>query len=67
MTFLKYSKWEPGLTNVYEGTVEWEKSKDQIDFDVTLYKSINENDYEEKEWTLTIESVIYLEILIKKF
>ncbi|RNA17053.1 EH domain-binding 1 isoform X1 [Brachionus plicatilis] len=52
----RYSKWEPGLTNVYEGTVEWDGLVDQLEFDVTLYRAINETDYEEKEWTLMIKS-----------
>lgn len=29
-----------------------------IEFEVTLYKSINDDKYEEKEWVLMIESVI---------
>ncbi|CAF0703528.1 unnamed protein product [Brachionus calyciflorus] len=51
----KYSKWEPGLMNVYDGVVEWEKSTDQLEFDVTLYKSINDSEYEDKEWVLMVE------------
>lgn len=29
-----------------------------IEFEVTLYKSINDDKFEEKEWVLMIESVI---------
>ena len=53
----KLAQWEPGLANPYEGTVLWDKSTDLIEFDVTLYKAMNENKYEEKEWVLMIESV----------
>jgi hypothetical protein len=53
----KYAQWEPGLVNPYEGTVVWEKSTDLVEFDVTLYKAMNEDRYEEKEWVLMIESV----------
>jgi hypothetical protein len=28
-----------------------------VEFDVTLYKSINEDKYEEKEWVLMVEGV----------
>ena len=33
-----------------------------IEFEVTLYKSINDDKYEEKEWVLMIESVIIYKI-----
>jgi hypothetical protein len=54
---LKCSTWEPGLLDVYRGVVEWKKQTDIIEFDVTLYKNMNEDEFEEKEWILSIEDV----------
>lgn len=52
----KLATWEPSLGNIYDGKVLWDPN-DMIEFEVTLYKSINEDKFEEKEWTLVIESV----------
>ena len=53
---LKLGQWEPGLNNLYEGVCRWDKSSDFIEFDATLYKNLNDNSYEEKEWCLLVES-----------
>ena len=53
----KYAFWEPGLGNVYQGVVEWSKQSDMIEFDITLYKNMNEDHFEEKEWILMVEDV----------
>ena len=53
----KLAQWEPGLKNVYEGNVYWERSTDFMEFDVSLYRGINDDKFEEKEWSLFIESV----------
>jgi hypothetical protein len=45
--------------DVYRGVVEWKKQTDIIEFDVTLYKNMNEDEFEEKEWVLMIEDVIF--------
>jgi len=52
----KFGQWEPGLADVYKGTVLWEKTSDAVEFDVTLYRGINDGEFEEKEWILMIES-----------
>ena len=52
----KFGQWEPGLADVYKGTVLWEKTSDVVEFDVTLYRGINDGEFEEKEWILMIES-----------
>lgn len=63
--FLQLATWEPSLGNIYDGVVQWDPN-DLIEFDVTLYKSINDDKYEEKEWVLMIGSVIeYIYIYIK--
>ncbi len=36
--------------------VYWEKSTDYLEFDVSLYRGINEDKFEEKEWSLLIEN-----------
>jgi len=53
----KFGQWEPGLKSIYEGLVAWDQAYDLIEFDTTLYKSLNENSYEEKEWILLVENV----------
>jgi hypothetical protein len=57
------SSWEPGLKNVYEGLVEWKKQNDIVEFEITLYKNMNEDSFEEKEWILMIEDVKYLKCI----
>ena len=54
--FKKFGQWEPGFADVYKGAVQWEKTSDIIEFDVTLYRDINAGEFEDKEWTLMIES-----------
>jgi hypothetical protein len=53
----KFGQWEPGLADVYKGAVLWEKTSDLVEFDVTLYRGINDGgEFEPKEWILMIES-----------
>lgn len=44
---------------MFRGVVEWKKQTDLIEFDVTLYKNMNEDHFEEKEWILMIEDVTH--------
>lgn len=51
------------MKNPFEGHVYWEKSKDFLEFDVSLYRGINDDKFEQKEWELILENVItYFEI-----
>jgi hypothetical protein len=36
--------------------VYWEKSKDFIEFDVSLYRGINDDKFEQKDWDLIVEN-----------
>lgn len=56
----KFSEWEPSLQNPYQGTVYWEKSTDYIEFDISLYRGINDDSFEDKDWSILIESVIQI-------
>ena len=42
---------------MFDGIVYWEKSTDFLEFDVSLYRGINDDKYEQKEWILSIEAV----------
>ena len=52
----KFAQWEPSLQNPYNGIVYWEKSSDFIEFDVSLYRGINDDAFEEKDWAIFIEN-----------
>ncbi|XP_056296879.1 EH domain-binding protein 1-like protein 1 isoform X6 [Pseudoliparis swirei] len=50
----KLHSWQPGIKNPYRGIVEW-PVPENIDISVTLFKEVNADEFEDKEWTFVIE------------
>ncbi|XP_034540493.1 EH domain-binding protein 1-like protein 1 isoform X5 [Notolabrus celidotus] len=50
----KLHSWQPGIKNPYRGMVVW-PVPENIDISVTLFKEINADEFEDKEWTFVIE------------
>uniref|UniRef100_UPI0037E82EBD titin homolog isoform X3 n=1 Tax=Semicossyphus pulcher TaxID=241346 RepID=UPI0037E82EBD len=50
----KLHSWQPGIKNPYRGMVEW-PVPENIDISVTLFKEVNADEFEDKEWTFVIE------------
>ncbi|KAM6983445.1 uncharacterized protein ehbp1l1b [Tautogolabrus adspersus] len=50
----KLHSWQPGIKNPYRGKVEW-PVPENIDISVTLFKEVNTDEFEDKEWTFVIE------------
>ncbi|CAG5117550.1 unnamed protein product, partial [Candidula unifasciata] len=46
--------WEPTIKNPYLGLVTW-SVPDNIEITVTLFRDSRQHDYEDKEWTFTVE------------
>ncbi|XP_055880551.1 EH domain-binding protein 1-like isoform X3 [Biomphalaria glabrata] len=47
-------KWEPTIQNPYLGLITW-KVPENIEITVTLFRDSRQQEYEDKEWTFTIE------------
>ncbi|KAH9499140.1 EH domain-binding protein 1 [Bulinus truncatus] len=47
-------KWEPTIQNPYLGIITW-KVPENIEITVTLFRDSRQQEYEDKEWTFTIE------------
>ncbi|XP_059160226.1 EH domain-binding protein 1-like isoform X3 [Physella acuta] len=47
-------KWEPTIQNPYLGLVTWEVPEN-IEITVTLFRDSRQHQYEDKDWTFTIE------------
>ena len=54
---MKFTKWEPGFKNIYEGLCKWSPD-DTIELEVALFRQANSNEFETKEWIIIIESVV---------
>ncbi|XP_075958721.1 EH domain-binding protein 1-like protein 1 isoform X14 [Anarhichas minor] len=50
----KLHSWQPGIKNPYRGMVVW-PVPENIDISVTLFKEVNADEFEDKEWTFVIE------------
>ncbi|XP_077961337.1 EH domain-binding protein 1-like protein 1 isoform X23 [Gasterosteus aculeatus] len=50
----KLHSWQPGIKNPYRGMVVW-PVPENIDISVTLFKEINTDEFEDKDWTFVIE------------
>ncbi|XP_044077812.1 lysine-specific demethylase 6B isoform X7 [Siniperca chuatsi] len=50
----KLHSWQPGIKNPYRGMVVW-PVPENIDISVTLFKEVNNDEFEDKEWTFVIE------------
>ncbi|XP_068455980.1 uncharacterized protein [Clinocottus analis] len=50
----KLHSWPPGIKNPYRGMVVW-PVPENIDISVTLFKEVNADEFEDKEWTFVIE------------
>ncbi|XP_036974587.1 EH domain-binding protein 1-like protein 1 isoform X7 [Acanthopagrus latus] len=50
----KLHSWQPGIKNPYKGMVVW-PVPENIDISVTLFKEVNADEFEDKEWTFVIE------------
>ncbi|CAJ1063581.1 EH domain-binding protein 1-like protein 1 isoform X6 [Xyrichtys novacula] len=50
----KLHSWQPGIKNPYRGMVVW-PVPENIDISVTLFKEVNAEEFEDKEWTFVIE------------
>ncbi|XP_032389984.1 EH domain-binding protein 1-like protein 1 isoform X9 [Etheostoma spectabile] len=50
----KLHSWQPGIKNPYRGMVVW-PVPENIDISVTLFKEVNVDEFEDKEWTFVIE------------
>ncbi|XP_072301831.1 uncharacterized protein [Eucyclogobius newberryi] len=50
----KLHSWQPGIKNPYRGTVVW-PVPENIDISVTLFKDLNAEEFEDKEWTFVLE------------
>lgn len=48
--------WEPTIRNPFRGMVLW-TLPEILDIEVTLFKDPKSNQYEAKEWTLSIEDI----------
>ncbi|KAJ4930184.1 hypothetical protein JOQ06_019190 [Pogonophryne albipinna] len=46
--------WQPGIKNPYRGMVVW-PVPENVDISVTLFKEVNADEFEDKEWTFVIE------------
>ncbi|XP_037834908.1 titin homolog isoform X3 [Kryptolebias marmoratus] len=50
----KLHSWQPGIKNPYRGMVVW-PVPENIDISVTLFKELNAEEFEDKEWTFVLE------------
>ncbi|XP_034062326.1 EH domain-binding protein 1-like isoform X16 [Gymnodraco acuticeps] len=50
----KLHSWQPGIKNPYRGMVVW-PVPENVDISVTLFKEVNADEFEDKEWTFVIE------------
>ncbi|XP_041807730.1 EH domain-binding protein 1-like protein 1 isoform X7 [Chelmon rostratus] len=50
----KLHSWQPEIKNPYRGMVVW-PVPENIDISVTLFKEVNADEFEDKEWTFVIE------------
>ncbi|XP_070839760.1 trichohyalin-like isoform X3 [Chaetodon trifascialis] len=50
----KLHSWQPEIKNPYRGMVVW-PVPENIDIAVTLFKEVNADEFEDKEWTFVIE------------
>ncbi|EYC39334.1 hypothetical protein Y032_0662g1292 [Ancylostoma ceylanicum] len=54
----KERKWEDSFSNPDQTVIMWpEQAPDHIDILTTLYKSQNDDQYDDKEWTIVVEEV----------
>uniref|UniRef100_A0A1I7XNE9 EH domain binding protein 1 n=1 Tax=Heterorhabditis bacteriophora TaxID=37862 RepID=A0A1I7XNE9_HETBA len=54
----KERRWEPSFSNPEQSVIVWpEQAPDHINILTTLYRNPNDDQYEDKEWTIVIEEV----------
>uniref|UniRef100_A0A8C9RZC0 Uncharacterized protein n=1 Tax=Scleropages formosus TaxID=113540 RepID=A0A8C9RZC0_SCLFO len=51
----KLHGWQPGIKNPYRGTVVWQVPEN-VELTVTLFKDVNAEEFEDKDWTVVIEN-----------